>query len=99
MRATRCGRFRCASLAKPMTCKRFCQRSCRTRDAVVAAKADGDPYRLVDIYEEQVRFLETVNSKPIPADPYAQVVLPREVFWHCGNEIGNVLDVKGVSTR
>jgi hypothetical protein len=67
------------------------------RDSVVAAKADGDPYGLVDLYEEKVRLLERLNSQPVPRDPQAQIEILRQIHADSGQGISNVLDVKGIS--
>jgi hypothetical protein len=67
------------------------------RDAVAASKADGDPYGLVDLYEERVQLLERLNSQPVPQDSQAQVEILRQIHADSGQGIGNVLDVKGIS--
>jgi hypothetical protein len=67
------------------------------RDAAAAARADGDPYGLVDLYEEQVRLLERLNSQPVPRDPQAQIEVLRQIHALSGQGISNVLDVKGLS--
>jgi hypothetical protein len=69
------------------------------RDSVAAAKADGDPYGLVDLYEEKVRLLERLNSQPIPGDPQAQVEMLRQIHADSGQGISNVLDVIGISEK
>ena len=47
------------------------------RDSLAAAKAEGDPYGLVDGYEEKVRLMERLNSEPIPEDAQAQIEILR----------------------
>lgn len=67
------------------------------RAAVEHEKADGDPYELVGLFEEQVASLEKLSAQPIPASSEEQIVLIRLIASKTGDEIGNVLDVRGVS--
>ena len=67
------------------------------RESVAAAQADGDPYGLVDLYEEKVRLLERFNSLPIPRDAQAQIEILRQIHADSGQGISNVLDVEGIS--
>jgi hypothetical protein len=67
------------------------------RDTVAAAKADGDPYGLVDLYEEKVRLLGRLNSQPVPRDSQTQIEILRQIHADSGQGISNVLDVKGIS--
>lgn len=67
------------------------------RASVEYAKEDGDPYGLVDFYQEQVASLAKLSAQPIPENPEEQVELIRRVWSAGGDEIGNVLDVRGIS--
>jgi len=67
--------------------------------AVDATKADGDSYGLLDIYEEQVKLLESLCNQPIPRNPQEQIQILRQVYAIGGQGIGNVLDVTGVTEK
>jgi hypothetical protein len=67
------------------------------RESVAAAQADGDPYGLVDLYQEKVHLLERLCNRPIPKDLEGQIKILRQIFADGGEGIGNVLDVKGCS--
>lgn len=67
------------------------------RASVEHAKEDGDPYGLVDSYQKQVALLEKLSAQPIPKNPEEQIELIRRIAYCSGNEIGNVLDVRGIS--
>ena len=69
------------------------------RDSVAAARAEGDPYGLVDLYEEKVRLLEGLNSQPIPQEPQAQIEILRQIHADSGQGISNVLDVERISRK
>ncbi|HUT93190.1 MAG TPA: hypothetical protein VMY37_27245 [Thermoguttaceae bacterium] len=69
------------------------------RESVVAAQDDGDPYGVLDIYQEKVRLLERLCSHPIPDSPEAQIEIVRRINADSGEGIGNVLDVTGVSSQ
>jgi hypothetical protein len=69
------------------------------RESVVAAEGEGDPYELLDMYQEKVRILERLCSQPIPESPEAQVEILRRINADSGEGIGNVLDVTGVSEQ
>jgi hypothetical protein len=67
------------------------------RESVAAAKAEGDEYGLVDLYEEQVRLLEELCEQPIPDSAESQIEIIRKINEDSGEGIGNVLDLTGVS--
>lgn len=69
------------------------------RESVAAAERDGDEYGLLDNYQEQVRLVERLCSQPIPENAEAQIDIIREINADSGQGIGNVLDVRGVSTQ
>jgi hypothetical protein len=69
------------------------------RESVAAARAEGDPYGLVDEYEERVRLLEGLCNRPIPNDPEGRVKILRQICAYTGQGISNVLDVKGCSDK
>ena len=69
------------------------------RESVASARAEGDPYGLVDLYEGQVRLLEHFNSQPVPQDAQAQIQILRQINAISGQGISNVLDVTGISEK
>ena len=69
------------------------------REAVAAAQGEGDPYGLLDLYQQKVKLLERLCSEPIPESPEARVEIIRQINADSGEGIGNVLDVTGVADR
>jgi hypothetical protein len=69
------------------------------REAVAATQAEGDPYELLETYEEEVRLLERLCSRPIPQDFERQLKILRQISAYSGQGIGNILDVKRISKR
>jgi hypothetical protein len=69
------------------------------REAVTATKAEGDPYDLLEQYEDRVRLLEGFGSQPIPEDTSAQIEIVRHVHADSGAGVGNILDITGISTQ
>ena len=69
------------------------------RESVAAAQEEGDPYELLDVYQEKVALLERLCSEPIPESPEAQIEMVRQINADSGEGIGNVLDVTGVSEQ
>ncbi len=67
------------------------------KESVQAARADGDPYGLVEIYEERLELMERLSSRPIPENPTEKIEILRQVFSDTGQGIGNILDVTHVS--
>jgi hypothetical protein len=55
--------------------------------------------RLLDHYKDEVQLLETLCRQPIPKDPIEQLQILRRVEATGSAEIGNILDVRGVSDR
>jgi hypothetical protein len=69
------------------------------RHQVAAARANGDPYGLANSYQQSLAELESLCSKPVPADKHGQAKLFRKV-WNAmvlGEPIGNVLDTVGIT--
>ncbi len=66
------------------------------RESVAAARGEGDPYGLLDIYQEMVALLERLCSEPIPESPEARIEIVRQINADSGEGVGNVLDVTGV---
>ncbi|HEV3082488.1 MAG TPA: hypothetical protein VGY66_22075 [Gemmataceae bacterium] len=69
------------------------------REAVAAAAAEGDPYGLVELYEERVRLLERLNKLAVPQDAQAQIEILRQIYADGGQGISNVLDVERISEK
>jgi hypothetical protein len=69
------------------------------REAVAIAEGEGDPYGLLDMYQEKVKLMERLCSQPMPDGPEAQIEVVRQISADSGEGIGNVLDVIGVSQR
>jgi hypothetical protein len=67
------------------------------RDSVAAAEAEGDPYGLLEMYQEKVWLVQELCSQPIPESPEAQIEIVRRINADNGEGIGNVLDVTGVA--
>jgi hypothetical protein len=67
------------------------------RQSVAAARAEGDPYGLVDQYQAKVSLLERLCKRPIPDDLDGRLTILRKICADSGEGIGNVLDVEGVS--
>jgi hypothetical protein len=66
---------------------------------VVLTQAEGDPYELLETYQEELRFLERLSGQPIPLDPQDQIDFIRKITRYSGEGAGNVLDVRHVSER
>jgi hypothetical protein len=67
------------------------------RESVAAAKEDGDPYGLADMYQQQVNLLESLCGRPIPEGARPRIEILRRINAAQGDDIGNVLDVKQIS--
>ena len=73
------------------------QELANAQQSVAAARADGDPYHLVGIYQEQVELLEWLASQPVPDEGEARIEILRQINAYGGQGIGNILDVTGIS--
>ena len=69
------------------------------KESVEAAQADGDPYNLLEIYQEKLELMQRLCSLPIPDDPAAKVEIVRQIFSDTFEGIGNVLDVNRISEQ
>jgi hypothetical protein len=69
------------------------------RESVAAAEKKGDPYGVLEIYQEAVELLERLCNEPIPDSPEAQIEIVRRINANSGQGIGNVLDVTAVTDR
>jgi len=70
-----------------------------TREAVRREEAEGDPYELLDMYRRKLRFIEAVVAEGVPEDTDQRIELVRQLCMDTGEGVGNVLDVKSVSTE
>ena len=68
------------------------------RESVATAKGEGDPYGLLDQYQQKVELLEGLCDRPIPENADRQIEIIRNIWADSGEGIGNVLDVIGVSS-
>lgn len=75
------------------------QHLANAREAVAITKAEGDPYELLEIYQEEVRLLERLCNRPIPQDFEGRIKLLRKINASSGQGIGNILDVERISKR
>ena len=69
------------------------------REAVRLSEVDGDEYGLLDMYLQHVHFLEALMDQPLPDQADAQISILRRLNANLGGEIGNVLDVRGISAE
>jgi hypothetical protein len=69
------------------------------REAAAATRAEGDPYGLLDMYQDKVTLLERLCSQPIPESPAAQIDIIRQISADSGEGVGNVLDILRVSPK
>ena len=67
--------------------------------AIAAAKAEGDPYDLVEYHEGVIASLQPLCSQPIPSDTAGQIELLRKIMAAYGEPICNVLDTTGITRK
>lgn len=67
------------------------------RQAVQSCKNDGDEYGLLDIYQADLDYLESVTSKPIPDSPAERIMIVRKIWESGGEGVGNILDITNVT--
>jgi hypothetical protein len=68
-----------------------------TRIAVALTHAEGDPYGLLQTYQEELQVLERLSAEPIPTDPLGQIEFVRQLSRFSGQGVGDVLDVQRVA--
>jgi hypothetical protein len=69
------------------------------RQAVALTQKEGDPYGILETYQEELQLLERLSAQPIPSDPLGQIELVRQVNRFSGQGVCNVLDVKRVAEQ
>ena len=69
------------------------------RESVAAPEGEGDPYGLLDLYQEKVKLIERLCSEPIPEGAEAQIEIIRQINADSGEGVGNILDVTCVAAR
>ncbi len=69
------------------------------RQAVALTRAEGDPYELLETYQEELQLLERLSAAPIATDPVGRIELIRQVDRFSGQGVGNILDVQRVAGR
>jgi hypothetical protein len=67
------------------------------RKAIEAARAEGDPYDLVEYHEGVIESLEPLCAQPLPSDTAGKIELLRKIMAAHGEPISNVLDTTGVT--
>jgi hypothetical protein len=67
------------------------------RQAVAVTQTEGDPYGLLETYQDELQLLERLSAEPIPTEPLGRIELVRQVSRFSGEGVGNVLDVKRVA--
>lgn len=67
------------------------------RKSIEAAKAEGDPYDLVEYYQGVIESLEPLCSQPVPSDTAGKIELLRKIMSAYGEPISNVLDTTGIT--
>jgi hypothetical protein len=68
-----------------------------SRDAVQSARSEGDPYGLVDTYQADVDYLESIVDRPIPDSAEQRIDMLQRIWASGGEGLGNILDIRGIS--
>jgi hypothetical protein len=71
----------------------------RKRELIASARANGDPFKIVDSCQESLAEVELLSSQPVPADKPGQAKLFRKVWdaMMLNEPIGNLLDTVGIT--
>jgi hypothetical protein len=70
-----------------------------SREALRICEEDGDEYGILNIYQADVDFLESIAGQTLPEAPQDRISVLRKICKSGGQGIGNILDITSVTDK